>query len=134
LKEVVAVSKAKNAEKSDDKKRKRSSKSMTSRPAAKKAPLVSEPPAIREDTMQDTSEIPKFDLAEQIMAEHRKITAVRRKGPGKKAKAPKKPHPAESIARNVKPGQISLGPEQVIAEIVARDIENLCIGNTPSVF
>lgn len=132
--EVVAVSKAKNVEKSNDKKRKRSSKSMTSRPAAKKAPLVSEPPAIREDAMKETGEIPKFDLAEQIMAEHRKITAVRRKGPGKKAKAPKKPHPAESIARNVKPGSISLGPEQVIAEIVARDIENLCIGNNPSVF
>jgi hypothetical protein len=134
LKEVVAVSKAKNVKKSNDKKRKRSLKEMTPRPAAKKAPLVSEPPAIREDAMQETGEIPKFDLAEQIMAEHRKITAIRRKGPGKKAKAPKKPHPAESIARNVKPGPISLGPEQVIAEIVARDIENLCIGNTPSVF
>ena len=89
---------------------------------------------LREDAMKETGEIPKFDLAEQIMAEHRKITAVRRKGPGKKAKPPQKPHPAELIARNVKPGSISLGPEQVIAEIVARDIENLCIGNTPSVF
>lgn len=127
------MGKAKNVKKSDGKKRKRSSKETTSRPAAKKALLVSEPPAIREDAVQETSEIPKFDLAEQIMAEHRTITAIRRKGPGKKGKRPKKLHPAESIARNVMPGPIVSGPEQVIAEIVARDIENLCIGNTPSV-
>ena len=127
------MSKAKSVKKSDDKKRKRSSKKMTTRPAAKKAPLVSEPPAIREDAMQDNSEIPKFDLAEQIMAEHRKITAVRRKGPAKKANPPKKLHPAEFIARNVKSRPIVSEPGQIIAEIVARDIEKLCIGNTPSV-
>ena len=63
--------------------------------------------------------------------EHRKITAIRRKGPGKKGRRPKKLHPAESIARNVMPGPIVSGPEQVIAEIVAKDIEDLCIGNTP---
>jgi hypothetical protein len=130
LKEVVAVSKAKNVKKSDDKKRKRSSKEMTSKPAAKKTPLVSGPPAVREDAMQETSDIPKFDLAEQIMAEHRKNTAIRRKGPGKKLKAPKKPHPAESIARKVKPGPIVSEPGQIIAEIVARDIEKLCVGNS----
>jgi hypothetical protein len=81
--------------------------------------------------MQETNDIPKFDLAEQIMAEHRKNTAIRRKGPAKKAKPPKKLHPAELIARNVMPGPIVSGPEQIIAEIVARDIENLCIRNTP---
>jgi hypothetical protein len=102
--------------------------------------------------MREISEIPTFDLAEQIMAEHRKMTSVRRKGPGKLARPTKKKHPAESIARNVVPekGHDSLlgarcslyeprgssptarmpaGPEQIIAEIVARDIENLCMGN-----
>lgn len=128
------MSKAKNVKKSNGNRRKRSSKEMTSRPGAKKALLVSEPSARREDAMQETSEIPKFDLTEQIMAEQRKITAIRRKGPGKMAKPPKKQHPAESIARIVKPRPIVSEPEQVIAEIVARDIENLCIGNTPSVF
>ena len=128
------MSKAKNVKKSDDKKRKRSSKEMTSRPAVKKTLLVNEPSAIREDAMQENSEIPKFDLAEQIMAEHRKITAIRRKGPAKKTKILKKPHPAESIAVNIKPGPVVSQPSQIIAEIVARDIENLCIGNTPSVF
>ena len=120
------MGKAKNVKKSDGKKRKLSSKEKTSRTAAKKAPLVSEPPAVREDAMQETNDIPKFDLAEQIMAEHRKNTAIRRKGPGKKAKTPKKPHPAESIARKVKPRPIVSEPGQIIAEIVARDIERLC--------
>lgn len=98
------------------------------------------------------NEIPTFDLAEQIMAEHRKVTAVKRKGPGKVVRPPKKQHPAESITQNVVPEQghdsspgagrslyepresgpearMSAGPQQVIAEIVARDIENLCLGN-----
>ena len=127
MKEVVAVSKAKSVKKSDDKKRKQSSKETASKPAAKKAPLVSEPPAVRKSAMQETSDIPKFDLAEQIMAEHRKITAIRRKGPAKKANPPKKLHPAESIARNVKPRPIVSEPGHIIAEIVARDIEKLCI-------
>jgi len=131
LKEVVAVGKAKSVKKSDGKRPKRSSNEKASRPAAKKPPIVNEPPAVREDAMQETSEIPKFDLAEQIMAEHRTITAIKRKGPGKKGKRLKKLHPAESIARNVMPGPVVSGPEQIIAEIVARDIENLCIGNTP---
>ena len=110
------VSKAKSA-----KKRKKSSK---------KKPIVNEPPAVREDAMQESNDIPKFDLAKQIMAEHRKITAIKRKGPAKKGKPPKKQHPAELIARNVMSGPIVSGPQQVIAEIVAKDIENLCIGNT----
>ena len=131
MKEVVAVSKAESGKKSEDKRRKKSSKKMTSRSAAKKAPLVNETPTRFEDAMQETGEIPKFDLAEQIMAEHRKITAIRRKGPAKKAKTPKKPHPAESIARNIKTRPIVSEPGRIIAEIVARDIENLCIGNTP---
>ncbi len=128
------MSKAKNVKESDDKKRKRSSKEMTSQPAVKKAQLVNEPPAKREDAMQETGEIPKFDLAKQIMAEQRKITAIRRKGPDKMAKPPPKQHPAETIGRNVMPRPILSGPGQIIAEIVARDIENLCVGNTPSIF
>jgi len=124
------VSKAESVKKSEDNKRKRSSKKKTSRPAAKKTSLVSEPPAVREEAMQENNEIPKFELAEQIMAEQRKITAVKRKGPGKMARPPKKQHPAESIARNVMPRLILSGPGQIISEIVARDIEKLCAGNT----
>ena len=125
------MGKAKNVKEIEDKRRKRSLKEVTSRPAAKKVPLVSKPPTVREDAMQETNDIPKFDLAEQIMAEHRKITAVRRKGPAKKANPPKKLHPAEFINRSVKPRLIVSEPGQIIAEIVARDIEKLCMGNTP---
>ena len=134
MQEVVAVSKATNVKESDNNKRKQSLKEKASQPAVKKEPLVSELSAKREDAMQETSEIPKFDLAKQIMAEQRKITAIKRKGPDKMTRPPQKQHPAESIGRNVLPRPILSEPGQIIAEIVARDIENLCIGNTPSVF
>ena len=124
------MSKAESVKKSEDNRRKKSSKEMNSRPDAKKAQLVNESPTRYEDAMQETGEIPKFNLAEQIMAEQRKITAVRRKGPGKMAKPPQKQHPAESIGRNVIPRPIVSGPGQIISEIVARDIEELCVGNT----
>jgi hypothetical protein len=104
--------------------------------------------------MREIGEIPTFDLAEQIMAEHRRVTAVKRKGPGKMARPPKKQHPAESITQNIVRGhgpdlslvtrcslyesresspeaRMPAGPQQIIAEIVARDIENLCLGNIP---
>ena len=116
------MSRAKSDKKSSDEKRKKSSKKIT---------FANEPTTKCEDAMQDNNEIPKFDLAKQIMAEHRKITAVKRKGPAKNAKPSKKMHPAELITRNVKPGPVISEPQQIIAEIVARDIENLCIGNAP---
>ena len=125
FKEVVVVDKAEKIKKRSAKKKKQS---------PKKTPYVNEQSTVREDAMQKTNEIPKFDLSEQIMAEQRKITAIKRKGPGKMARPPKKQHPAESIGRNVMPRPILSGPEQIIAEIVARDIEDLCIRNTPSVF
>ncbi|MHC4207244.1 MAG: hypothetical protein ACYSTT_21530 [Planctomycetota bacterium] len=115
------MSKAKSVKKSSTKKRKKSSK---------KTAIINEPPAMREDAMQETNDIPKFDLAKQIMAEHRKITAIRRKGPAKNAKPSKKKHPAELIAPKVVPGPTVSGPQQIIAEIVARDIKNLCVRNT----
>jgi hypothetical protein len=119
-------------------------------------------------------EIPKFDLAEQILAEQRKITAIRRKAPGKKpqrlpslapavtrvqaqdgaagkktesrpsdgrGEPPAQEREAESIGHTIKPARQKTGgikqppltlSEQgrIIAEIVARDIENLRRGDT----
>ena len=47
--------------------------------------------------VQGANEIPKFDLAEQIMAEQRKITAIKRKAPGKKQKLrPNSPRHSQS--------------------------------------
>ena len=123
----MAVSKANSRKDSDKNRRNRSSKEMTPKPA-KKVQLAGEPPVEPEDAMQEKSEIPKFDLAEQIMAEQRKITAVRRKGPGKLTKPPKKLHPAESIAHNFEPHPILSRQGQIIADIVAKDIEKLCKG------
>lgn len=90
-------------------------------------------------------EIPKFDLAEQIMAEQRKITAIRRKAPSKPQRLPsqeraagKKTGPptqeeAESIGYTIQQPPLTLSEQgQIIAEIVARDIEKLRRGDTSS--
>ncbi len=92
-------------------------------------------------------EIPKFDLAEQIMAEQRKITAIRRKAPGKtrrlpsqngaagkKTKAPDLQSQAQLTGYTIKPPPPALPEqEQIIAEIVARDIERFCRCDTSSI-
>jgi hypothetical protein len=77
--------------------------------------------------MDKPTEIPKFDLAEQILAEQRKLSSVRRRGPGGRAKAPT-PAIAEPSTRPFKHSLICAEQEQIIAEIVARDIENLLKG------
>ena len=75
------------------------------------------------------AEIPKFDLAEEIMAEQRRVTAIKRRGPSQKAEARKEEPEVESVDYTVgQPVQASLEEEQIIAEIVARDIERLCRG------
>ena len=75
------------------------------------------------------SEIPKLDLGEQILAEQRKVTAVRRKGPGSKGKARPEQTPGVRAARGERPAAPELSErDQVIAEIVATDIERLCGG------
>jgi hypothetical protein len=67
-------------------------------------------------------EIPRFDLAEQIMAEHRKLAQNRRKGPGSQRipiieEEPKPNRPSQKIA------EAPMSPQQrLIAEIVAKDI------------
>jgi hypothetical protein len=92
------------------------------------------PPAVPKtpvETDQQTSEIPKFNLAEEIMAEHRKITAIRRKGPGEKDEAQKQEPEAEAGGDvNGQPKPALSEQKQIITEIVARDIESLCNGGT----
>ena len=112
--------------------------------------------AKRAKDLPTESEIPKFDLAEQILAEQRKITAIRRKAPGtsqrlpslapavtrvqaqdgaadKKPKAPDRQPQAQSTDYAIKqPPSILSEQEQIVAEIVARDIEKLCRWDTSS--
>jgi hypothetical protein len=125
----MAVSKVDTGKHCDDNGPKQSSKDTTSRPGGKRAKPANGPPAEPADAMQETSGIPKFDLAEQIMAEQRKIAAIRRRGPGKKAEAPKQQRKVESIAYTVEPPPILSEQEQIVAEIVAGDIEKLCKDN-----
>ena len=85
------------------------------------------------DEVLNTSEIPKFDLAEQIMAEQRKVTAIRRKAPGKKTKTPDlQPRIQSAVCVVRQPARTLPEKEQIIAEIVARDIEKLYRGDSSS--
>jgi len=82
------------------------------------------------EKIEQAPDIPKFDLAKEILAEQRKITAMRRKAPGRQGEV-------ESIsyaAERSKPAlyQTTAGAfaqtseqEQIISDIVARDIEEL---------
>ena len=75
---------------------------------------------------QNTTAIPHFDLADEIMAEHRKLTAVKRKAPGKNNAAQKtKAKVVQGKYYTESPPPSSLYNRQIIAEIVARDIEKL---------
>ncbi len=77
--------------------------------------------------------IPTLDLGEKILAEQRRMTARKRKAPGVAASeesSPSRPpvvpmraeRAVEPLARDV----VEL--QQIVAEIVARDIERLCTG------
>ena len=92
------------------------------------------------------TDIPRFDLAEDIMAEHRRLTAVRRKGPDSPEPVNLTPSPAPSAClRKQTEGAVAvmgLGKtsqsshsfsegfnyisDPIIADIVTRDIERLC--------
>jgi hypothetical protein len=76
-------------------------------------------------------EVPQFNLAEQIMTQQRKATAVKRKAPTAKI---------EPIQSSVEPNKASgfmtaVSPRvsnhaRIVAEIVARDIRLLCRGKS----
>jgi hypothetical protein len=83
---------------------------------------------------QSKSEVPRFDLAEKIMAEQRRITAVRRKGPGQTEETQEQEREAEPGVGIKEQVPIGLSEEkQIIAEIVARDIERFCRGRISSI-
>jgi len=77
--------------------------------------------------------IPRFNLAEQIMAEQRKITAAKRKSPGKvgltilrKSRDSSRLEQVESISHAIMQPTLPLSnQQQIIVEIVAKDITKL---------
>jgi hypothetical protein len=76
------------------------------------------------------TDIPRFDLAEDIMAEHRRLTAVRRKGPGGPEPANLTPFPGIRPSQSIHSFSEGFNyiNDPIIADIVARDIEQLCSG------
>ncbi|UCG49730.1 MAG: hypothetical protein JSU94_08095 [Phycisphaerales bacterium] len=75
-------------------------------------------------------EIPKLDLGKQVLAEQRKITGAGRKGPGKRGKAVERGQEAGGaggVESEVCGGRSE--QDEVIADIVARDIERLGRGD-----
>lgn len=79
---------------------------------------------------REQGEIPRFNLAEDIMAEQRKITTIRRKGPSPKIETQKEEPEVIATSYTVERLLPAL-PEQdqIIAEIVAKDIEKMCRGD-----
>lgn len=90
-----------------------------------------ETPAKPASTQQDKGEIPRFDLAEKILAEQRKITTVRRKAPSERKEAEGQRAGGGPIGRaGGQPAGEKSYEEEIVAEIVARDIEKLCGGGS----
>ena len=75
--------------------------------------------------------VPKFDLADEIMAEHRKIASVKRKSPNKIIE-PLRPIDTSKGQTDTASNPISetIEEKQAIRDIVARDIERLCRGES----
>ena len=73
--------------------------------------------------------IPRFDLAEKILAEQRKAVAAKRQSPVQKPQQEKKEsrrpikYAIEQLSRKNRPS------DGIIAEIVAKDIKRLCRGD-----
>jgi hypothetical protein len=75
------------------------------------------------------SEMPRFDLAEDIMADQRRMTAIRRKAPAEKKEPKVQEVQLEAAGRRFEPVTSATPQEQrIIAQIVARDIERLLQG------
>jgi len=93
--------------------------------------LSEDTPDVPEEDEQVQAEIPRFDLAQEIMAEQRKITAIKRKAPSQKSEARKAEPQVGPVGHTIGlPMPVLSEQERIVAEIVARDIERLCRGDT----
>jgi hypothetical protein len=73
-------------------------------------------------------EVPKYDLAENILAEQRRVAARRRRSPSQTQEEPLAVPPSGDLGPSVDEGLSEDLPElqRIVAEIVARDIDRLC--------
>ena len=96
---------------------------------------------VRSASQQADSNIPRFDLAEDIMAQQRKNNAQKRKSPIDEPKIESVKSESESMKPENEPVQPKVKPmeepaaepplkqpqtDQIIHDIVAKDIEKLC--------
>lgn len=106
-------------------------------------PRVTGRPAVAVKAARDTpegaespaavGEIPSYDLAANILAEQRRVASRRRRAPSQMDDRPVS-SPAVGAARFSVvefPAQNLMELQQIVAEIVARDIERLCRPNRP---
>lgn len=72
-------------------------------------------------------DIPKFDLAQDIMTEHRRLTATRRRSPSSIIEKVSRIENQESSVELRAPSiEFTSQWDPLIADIVARDIEQFC--------
>jgi hypothetical protein len=86
------------------------------------------PGATAEPSPAACVEIPTYDLAENILAEQRRAAGRRRRGPGRTEDEPIASARATEVKASVSDlaSQDLLELQRVVAEIVARDIQQLC--------
>jgi hypothetical protein len=86
-------------------------------------------------------DIPQFDLAQDIMAEHRRLIASRRRSPSsiiervpgienRESSLPPKGRVEASVEHRVPSIEFTSQWDPIIADIVTRDIEQLCKGTS----
>ena len=83
---------------------------------------------------QEMGDLPRYDLAENILAEQRRVASRRRRAPSHAVEAPT----VRGELRTAEPSILELPSEdlpelqRIVAEIVARDIERLCRRPNPN--
>jgi hypothetical protein len=92
---------------------------------------TSERPVSESENIRQVN-IPQFDLAEDIMAEQRRLIAIRRKGPSHACPSSLVSHhsPTETRWTTDDGRWTNAERDPIIADIVARDIEWLCAGSS----
>jgi hypothetical protein len=100
-------------------------KEHTSQNTSDKTKHTESIPTELENVAPHKTAIPKFDLAGQIMSEQRKAVSIKRISPDKKEKAENRKYKAHPIDHIVKPLPMLQYQEQIITEIVQRDIQKL---------
>ncbi len=91
---------------------------------------VEETPA--EEAQDQGNDVPTLDLGEKILAEQRRVTAGKRRGPGGGKPAFKPPFEKPPVVPTISPNEATTENlaelQSIVSDIVARDIEQLCTG------